>query len=74
MRIPRAPNIACGGNIVIGIAIKKFGYFYPVAIAILYFARFIARKDHRIHVGGRNMKIIRQRFETVSVLVGYDQS
>lgn len=32
--------------------------------------RFITRKDHRIHIGGRNMKIIRQRFETVSVFVG----
>lgn len=38
MRIPRNADIACGGNIVIGIAIKKFGYFYPAAIAILYFA------------------------------------
>ncbi|XNM77219.1 hypothetical protein ACLK19_27405 [Escherichia coli] len=46
-------DIACGGNIVIGIAIKKFGYFYPAAIAILYLPWFIARKDYWIHVGGR---------------------
>ncbi len=69
MRIPRAP-ISRAAVISLSNRHKKFGYFYPAAIAILYFAWFIARKDYWIHVGGRNMKISASVFETVSVFVG----
>jgi hypothetical protein len=57
-----------GGNVVIRITVEYFDIFLlqPLGFGVL---RFVTGKNNRVHVGRRDLEIILQRFDTVSVLV-----